>query len=168
MDDFRQVQNRYAERLRTALSEATRRLAISGLEIRPIDPDALNSFRDHWRGHANRVPDWDWTSSDFREPKGINLAIWYGETLCGLASGKLTNSKVVRIDYVEGSPNPHPLKGKIIPIVLTCGEAYRILVGSKELRLYRVIQPLIPVYEKYGFELAPEYDRVHVMRRKVQ
>lgn len=169
MSEFWLVQQQYATRLRRALELAAEKWSfIEGLEIKPICPEALNQFDADWRGHSDRIADWNWRDSDMRVPKGINLAVWRGGTLCGLASGKLTNSKAVRLDWIEGRPGGHPLKGDIIPIVLTCADAYRIEIGSKELRLYRVIEDLIPVYEEFGFELVSEDQRVHVMRKVTQ
>ena len=138
---------------------------VDGIEIRPICPEALKQFRSDWKGHSERIPNWDWADPDLRGGKTFNVGIWHKGMLCGLASGKVTDSKAVRIDWIEGHPENHPLKGDIIPIVLTCADAYRIEIGSKELRLYRVIPPLIPLYEEFGFELATEDSKVHVMRR---
>lgn len=165
MHDFGKVQQDYAERLRRALSIAAERLAVDGLGLAPIDPDAIDAFRADWQRQRDRLTTWDWADREHRLPKGFNVAVWQDGVLCGLASGKLTGSKVLRVDYLEGSPANHPLKGRIIPIVLTCADAYRIYIGAKELKLYDVWEPLIPVYQRFGFELAPEGQRVHVMRR---
>lgn len=159
-------QEEYAARLRRALALASERWSfIDGLECRPICPEALNQFDSNWRDRSDRIADWNWRDPDLRAAKGINVAIWHQDMVCGLASGKLTNSKAVRLDYIEGRPGSHPLRGDVIPIVLTCADAYRIEIGSKELRLYRVIDELVPVYEQFGFELDSDDQRVHVMRR---
>jgi len=168
VQDYRKVQEQYALRLRRALELAAERWPIDGLRLNPIDPAALAAFQDGWREHWARMTDWDWAEAEHRTPKGFNVAIWHNDELCGLASGKLTGSKALRLDYLEGRPGGHPLKGQIIPLVLTCADAYRILTGSKELKLYDVWEPLVPVYKDHGFELAPESGRVHVMRRKTK
>jgi hypothetical protein len=67
---------------------------------------------------------------------------------------------------VEGHPDhDHPLRGEVLPIVLTVLEFYRIRLNARELRLYNVAEPLIPLYESFGFILAPELGHPHHMRK---
>lgn len=165
MGDFRQIAAEYSVRLAKAHKVATERLGLPDVTLGPIDVSACSAFDAHWRAHPDRLVNWDWTAPNHRRPKGLNVAVWHGNNLCGLASGRLTASRAVRVDYIEGYPEQHALKGIIIPAVLTCAEAYRIVIGARELKLYDVHPPLIPVYGKFGFELLSEDGKVHVMRK---
>jgi len=91
--------------------------------------------------------------------------MWHEEQLCGLASGRISPSKAVRLDWIERFPGDNPLRGHVIPTALTCADAYRILIGSSELRLYDVADHLIPVYREFGFQLVPQSGNAQVMRR---
>lgn len=58
---------------------------------------------------------------NFDNPAAFNLAVWHGQTLCGVACGGYKNENkrgFVSVMLREANPNPeHPLKGKIGPII---------------------------------------------------
>lgn len=132
---------------------------------------ARSAFTETWLAHPGRPVDWDWAalSAGFQNnhPKCFNAAIWYDETLCGLAIGAVNQDRFVALDFLEGNPDPtHPLKGRVIEIVLTMAEAYRQLIVVPELRLHHVDPDLIPLYKRQGFALAPDLAGSHHMVRR--
>lgn len=138
---------------------------IDGLRVAAIDPAAIAWFREHWQDHPGRLAGWDWSHSDFRPDKGVNMAIWLGDELCGFASGELASNSV-RLDFIEGFPGRHALKGKIIPIALTVCDAYADQMDREHLRITGVSAELVPIYERFGFEVESAHENVHVMKRK--
>jgi hypothetical protein len=100
---------------------------------------------------TNRRVDWPWghAAPDRRSgnPGRFELAAWSGATLCGLALGRPSNGPShLSIHFTEGNPDPaHPLRGKILPIVLAAGLAYAIALGKQELRLVLPLPALIPL-----------------------
>jgi hypothetical protein len=163
--DFQKHKAELTKRLKRAYKVAIEDHQIEGLSVRAIDPEAIAWFRENWQFHSKRIPDWDWAHSDFRPDKGVNIAIWHGDFLCGFASGALTGNSV-RLDFVEAFPGRNPLKGRIIPIALTVCDAYADLCGREQLRITGVTEELVPIYERFGFEVESERRNVHVMRRK--
>jgi hypothetical protein len=165
VQDYGQYLRDLSRRLRDAREIARTEHNLDGLAITAITFGAIGWFQSHWEQHPHRRTSWDWAGDDHRPETGWNAAIWLGETLCGLASGQLTRN-AVRLDYIERFPGENPLKGRTIPIALTVIDAYAGLTDRTELRINDVESRLIPIYERFGFELAPERGRVHVMVRK--
>lgn len=138
---------------------------IDGLSVQTIDQTAIDWFREHWQNDPDRRVDWDGDWNSGGAGGDFTIAVWRDGTLCGLASGELTKN-AVRLDFVEGLPSQNPLKGAVVPIVLTVMNAYAHLTGRQYLRLNEVSPGLIDVYTRFGFELASAHGRVHVMQRK--
>ena len=117
-----------------------------------IDATALRQ-RESWNGQA-----WDWQEAlneISKDPRRFSLAIWQGDTLCGLALGKVGRSgKHVSVALMEGNPDEkHPLKGNVIKIVMAFGIALCREHGARELRFVNPLPAVIPLYEAYGFAL---------------
>lgn len=160
----------YAARLARACSDAHARLGF-GPEVRLgiIGPAALEAFEGTWRGSGRQVA-WPWSQwvPDFRRrnPAAFHLALWHNDVLCGLSLGRAAKAKFVGVNLIEGNPDPkHALKGKVLPTVLTVAEFYRIQLGAPEMHLFDCNPQLIPLYETFGFELAPELGPHHMRRR---
>ena len=165
MSDFQKYKADLTKRLKRAQKVAVEDHKIGGLSVRSIDPEAISWFRENWENHSQRIAEWDWSHSDHRPDKGVNVAIWHEDMLCGLASGELT-ANAVRLDFVEAFPGTNPLKGSIIPIALTVCDAYANLTDREHLRVAGVSEDLVSIYERFGFEVESKRGNVHVMRRK--
>jgi hypothetical protein len=93
------------------------------------------------------------------EPSRFELALWSDETLCGLAVGKVRLG-YCGVNFLEGSPIPgHPLKGLVIPAVLTCLTAYAKALGKREIRIFDPLPEMMSRYEALGFVLATLKDK---------
>ena len=128
--------------IRLAALHAAEALAASAftmpVRLTGIGPEALDIAHYDWAVHPNRRCQWPWRKmiADFRraEPARFEVAIWTDDILCGLAIGR-TRADHCRMDYLEASPTPHPLKGRIVPIAAGAAIAYATALGKKELRL---------------------------------
>jgi len=128
------------------------------IDLGGITSDALEAFEAEWEGRPERRYEWPWREmvDDYsrNEPGRLALAIWSGDVLCGLAIGKL-RARYCSVNYVEGSPLPaHPLKGRVLPVVLTVLTAYAKAVDRQQIRLVDPFDAMVPCYEAHDFVLA--------------
>lgn len=155
------TEDRYAGHRAVALRNAEDRLqpiAPAPLSLRAIAPEALASFDAVWRDCPDRRYPWPWRemAADYRrnEPTRFEVAVWSGDALCGLGLGKLRSS-YCRADFFEGSPLPeHPLKGFIIPALLTVLLVYAKALQREQIRLIEPLPAMVPRYEALGFVLV--------------
>lgn len=133
------------------------------VSLRQIDSLSL-AHAERWEASLDRSDDaaWNWTGDKgfrkyaYRHPKRFDLAIWYANTqLCGLSIGKPTyNSSKMRLDVLEGAPENHPLKRKVVEITVLACEAYASLIGAEQIRIMKPVNAnVIKYYESFGFTL---------------
>jgi hypothetical protein len=153
-----------AAKYRNALAQARAAAAVSlagtiaeAFSITPMSSDAMDAWEKDWLPANDREPPnggWDWPAVRERyagEVGVFDTAVWSGDQLCGLAIGTI-NRTAVCIDAVEGSPCPHPLKGKVLPIIFQCAAMYAQNTGRRQIRLIEPVDGLIPLYrETYLF-----------------
>lgn len=127
------------------------------------------AYDSQW-GRLNRHLDgnFDWPAifDAYRGPSVLNIAIWHGERLCGLAMATVSNS-AVRLEYMEREPSDDcPLMGAMIPLVLDACATYAQLRGRAELRLHSVRPSLKSLYvEVYDFEeVTPRKESPYLKR----
>lgn len=113
-----------------------------------------------WEADPRRRVNWPWI--DMREwfrrdPARFELEIHCAGRICALALGRPSASRSnCSLHYVEASPDPtHPLRGKVLAVVLTALEQYCAAIGASEMRVVQPLAALIPLYVgRYGFTLA--------------
>ena len=149
--------------------------------ITRIDDDALEAWRQQWLpaiDAAKDMPgwsdwsDWDWGKEMQRSslgPKRFDMAIWSGGQLCGLALGRTSPKRNNFSVYVMQSVPvvDHPLKGHIIPIVIDISTSYGTALQCRELRFLKPLTGMIPVYERFRFELVRTSQHVQYCRRSL-
>lgn len=88
-----------------------------------------------------------------REPLALDLAIWFGEELCGLCFANPNNSRRrIRIVRLEGRPGEvHPLKKRIAPLSILAIEQYARIVGSRFIEVQEPLEGAISIYQQLGF-----------------
>ena len=123
-----------------------------------IGQSALDAFQEQWVEHPRRRHAWPWSEMvrDGRRnaPDRFEVAVWSGQTLCGLAIGP-TRPAFCRVDDLEGAPvADHPLKGHVFAVVSGAVVAYAKALGKSEVRLDNPLKAVVPLYENYGFTLA--------------
>lgn len=153
---------RYRERralAHAAVADLVRPDLPAPCDLRPIEPSALQAFRGQWSGHASRRFRWPWEdiAAEYRRnhPDRFEVAVWSGDCLCGLAVGKVSAGPLYcGVNFLEGSPAPHPLRGFIVGIVVASAEAYAVTIGKGTVRLVDPLPELVPLYGKFGYSLA--------------
>ena len=87
-------------------------------------------------------------------PKGIDIALWFDQELCGMCYANPRDSKItIKIILLEGKPDKtHPLKGYVLPIFLTAIDAYARMLGCHFIEIQEPSADCIPWYEENGFE----------------
>ena len=87
-----------------------------------------------------------------RRPRRVEVALWYGETLCGLALGRISNNRVVAtIHLVESNPAGNPLGGSVVPYLALFLEAIGVIAGCKDVSIEQPVKDLVHYYESLGF-----------------
>lgn len=138
------------------------------IDVNSIDDDALRIIRDEWSKHPRRA-DFDWEGEILptirkSHPRAIDIAIWCGGVLCGVAVARLSDSKQwLSLTYLEGSPVPErPLKKQVTPVVITALDIYSSLVhlhdAAQRRPSVRIMRPLPEVLSNYQ---SIGYDVIH-------
>jgi hypothetical protein len=170
MTDRRQIQIANRRHLVDALTRLLPETARELARIRPgldetkinltrINDAAIQAYAEQWGAlPPNPHGDFDWNynvDAFSRETCPFSVAIWYGDTLCGLGVGVKRNGRV-DLALMEGSPDPdHPLKGLIAAIVIDCAAAFAREWRVSMLRLKKPLEALLPFYEsKLGFTIV--------------
>jgi hypothetical protein len=104
-----------------------------------IDATACAEFQSKWDGDPRRRVNWDWHGIahhyQHRRWARLDLSIWSGSTLCGLAIGRFSRAEtILQLNYVEGSPAPHPLRGEVLYLAVTYGIFLATAYGSTTFR----------------------------------
>ena len=102
---------------------------------------------------------WDWrklAEASKKTPAAFQVAIWSNEELCGLGVGHPSAGRhFLSLNVLEGSPNPHhPLKGKILGLVIATADTYARALDLKFLRLLEPFAEMLRHYREQGFSLA--------------
>lgn len=85
------------------------------------------------------------------------MAVWISDQLCGPALGPVEGVIGMGracLEYVEGAPGLHPLKGQIIPLALLALEELGRIMALPEVRLLGPAPALVPYYEALGCEVV--------------
>jgi hypothetical protein len=144
-------------------------------DISSINSKALRAWREQWlpaMPEGKEWSDWDWAAQLGNWTKHIDrfeIAVWSGETLCGLAIGKPSQKRqALSIYALQGSPiENHPLKGKILAICIDAALAYGTALGCQELRLVKPVGGIIGRYGRLGFTLVRPYNAAPYCTRMV-
>lgn len=135
------------------------------VQLKRIQPETIQVWTQTWSENPRTKPDgnFDWAKLrdvyyhkkfPYNNPRMIDIAIWEERQLCGLSIGGIPKEKnYISIDYIEGCPIEHSLKGHILDILLTVIEQYARILEISELRLNDPVEALIERYEsQYGFQ----------------
>jgi len=94
------------------------------------------------------VPNWK-----CKDPKGLDLAIWSGQKLCGLCYATPRKSTIcIKIVLLQSHPDrSHPLRGLIAPMALLAADTYARIIGCNEIEIQEPDPNVVPYYQKLGF-----------------
>jgi hypothetical protein len=132
-------------------------LDVSRVRLEPINHAAVEAGYD-W-SEDGALLSWEDVSKWKRKwPKGIDLALWYGAELCGMAYANARDSKLtIKVILLEGKPDSsHPLKGYVLPIALTAIDAFARMLKLKWIEIQNPASGAIPWYCENGFEFDDE------------
>lgn len=164
---FDEFKRKYQNHRNTVYKDVPFALGLHGVRLTPITSVAL-SAKQKWPDAGRRPPNggWDWQSwvTHFKSgnKKFFDVAVWHGNTLCGLGLGALSHRNVrVRLEIIEGSSDDfHPLKGRIALIVLTALETFGYMVGAEESLIMDPVDDAIQAYTPLGYVLKQGGKRV--------
>lgn len=121
------------------------------LRIDPITPVAINAFHQ-WTGPVGYPWDavLDWKTKD---AKGLDLAFWYEEELCGLCYATPRRSTIcMKIVLLQGhTGKTNTLRGWIAPMALLTTEFYARKLGCTQIEVQEPDSGAIPYYQTLGF-----------------
>jgi hypothetical protein len=121
------------------------------LRIDPITPLAINAYHQ-WSGPSG-FP-WeavlDWKTKD---AKGLDLAFWFEEELCGLCYATPRRSTIcMKIVLLQGHTcKTNTLRGWIAPMALLTTEFYARKLGCTQIEVQEPDSGAIPYYQTLGF-----------------
>jgi len=135
------------------------------VDVIGIDDDVLRKVRRQWYENPARQVGWDWETQILQPllsygPRTFYAAYLVKGTLCALAAARLSPGKRwISLTHVEGAKNDHPLKGKVLPIVIRSLYVFRgvIHTGGPEMPGIRVLRPLpdaLDCYDACGYPPA--------------
>lgn len=155
VSSFHKAKERYAISRSKAISATTATLVPEfdiAFEITGWNSAAQTAYHEQWPN-----PEFDWVEVFRRhnDPDRLDISIWVGERLCGLALG-ITTANALNLMFLEGdSREDCPLTGLRIPIFLDIATNYTQDRGKSELRVWPLNDTLAELYrDTYGFSLV--------------
>jgi hypothetical protein len=179
---YAEAKARYRHLRLTAFSIAGANLAAEGfgpsVRLSGIEAKSLQAWRLQWTSrHASGSGGWDWemiAASARRDPADFTLAIWSGNMLCGLASGRTSARRMsgerasISIHDVEANPDPaHPLKGAVAYVTTAFAEVYGGILGAGAVRVVDPLPGALPVYVRLGFTVVSKGGRPVYCEREI-
>lgn len=159
--------HQFAEGKYQSLRESSLRIAQATLPAAlksVVNLDVINTLAlaraNLWEQNPKRHDDasWSWRkgfgSYAKQHPKRFELSIWFAKAqLCGLSLGKPTYSgSKLRLDIIEGAPDSHPLKGRVVELTVLAAKTYAASLEAEQIRIMRPVNnDVIRYYEKHGF-----------------
>lgn len=124
----------------------------SNVRFDSINNTAIDAL-EMWGGEPHF--DW-WDAPDAlkRDPKCLDVSLWFGSQLCGLCYASASEGKtLVRIKLLEGNPaTDHPLKGQVTTLMLLAVNQFAKLVDAKVIVIDEPWEGAIPHYKYLGFD----------------
>lgn len=134
------------------IAPKTPNIDATAVKFEPITTEAIEECL-LWEGPAiypwDDIPDWK-----RNDAKGLDLAIWYGQLLCGMCYATPRASSIcLKVVLLEGHPDrAHPLRGRIAPIALLVADIYAQALGCREIEIQDPDPNVVFYYRKLGFE----------------
>jgi hypothetical protein len=180
---FRRAQEQYARIRRTAYALVRDTELASGsvrvpLRLTDSDHRALAIWRSTWADpHPSGWGNWNWEAllrSAWKHPSSFHLAIWSGETLCGLAVGRVSDKdqagvrNAVSLHFIESAHDRHhPLRGRIASLAIAAAQGYGEALQARWLRLVDPLPGLVERYARLGFTVVSGKSRVLYCERRI-
>ncbi|MDE1168016.1 MAG: N-acetyltransferase [Pseudomonas sp.] len=162
-------ESRYYNLRYQAFKAAARKIAYERVKAEPgflkagIDPamvryDAIDAeaiAASHLWGAEVVLYPWEnvrgWKRKD---PRGLDVSLWYGKELCGLCYATPRKSSIcIKVILLEGKPNKfHPLRGVVASLAIVSIDIYARMLGCEEIEIQEPSQGAAHWYLELGFE----------------
>jgi hypothetical protein len=141
----------------------------STIRIAPIGHRARVAWEHTWQ--PNERHHWNWPERLSRyesSSRWFELAVWHGDTLCGLCVGEYPKDRSrLCLHLLEGNPaDNHPLKRCVSVIVLHIAEVFCERIGAKQLWLLNPAPEAAHIFEAV-FQLAKRPDGMPYLWKEV-
>ena len=123
----------------------------SRIRIEPITRIAIEASM-LW-GDAELYPWEDVLEWKARSPKGIDIALWFDQELCGMCYANPRDSKItIKVILLEGKHDEsHPLKGYVLPISMSIVDSYARMIQCQTIEIQDPDAGCVPWYQENGF-----------------
>lgn len=128
------------------------KMDVAAVRFEPITAAALEKCH-LWEGATiypwDHIPDWK-----RKDAKGLDLAIWYGQNLCGLCYATPRRSALcLKVVLLQSDPyRSHPLRGLIAPIAILAADFYARMLGCREIEIQAPDPNVVFYYRDLGFD----------------
>lgn len=102
-------------------------------------------------------------------PKRFEIAVWAGNSLCGICYGKPSFGKsILRLDLIGSTPiRPSPLGMAAFPVISIAATAYATAIGADEICILDPVNDdVTKYYMKYGYSAPTVYAKNRIALRK--
>ena len=119
-----------------------------------------------WKDKEGKPKAWNWADSYKRFKKLSNrleLAIYFGDHLCGLMYGKMSDAKdrtqrICKINYIQAAHPNNPLKGLVLEISEIYANTYAGLCGALGVAIQDPLPGAIELYHNLGYTENDPFD----------
>lgn len=141
-------------------SEEMWRDKFPNLQIKEIDEKAIQQAKSLWHFSSNLPPTFNWEYLNgiySKYIRRIDLAIWDGHDICGLALGKSSRGRKleqsnVTIHFLQGAPHAiNALKGNVAPIAISAFNSFGYLTEKNLIYIKDPVKKVQPYYTSLGF-----------------
>jgi hypothetical protein len=137
------------------------------VRLTAIDDDCLDILESTWPD-----PEFNWRVIDTHFKRNdtdrFEVAIWSGEQLCGVASGRASNGPDnVTIHFVERLMQDNPLRGRIALLATETADRYAKILQKQRVKLKDPFPDAIVVYQRLRFVLAEPIGQTTYYAREV-
>jgi hypothetical protein len=136
------------------------------IKVVAIDDDVVREARREWYDKPGRRVQWDWDTGIVApgrrsSARYFDFALIDGGSLCVLAAARVSHKKRwLSLTHVEGAPWEHPLKGRVLPVVIRSLYIYRGVICATQVGVQstgvRILNPLpdaLECYSRHGYTL---------------
>ncbi|MBB2169969.1 hypothetical protein HLH36_16725 [Gluconacetobacter aggeris] len=146
------------------------------IRIVGIDQVAIKHANERWVYEENRprVFNWFYINEHYSKYiRKIDVAIWHGADLCGMAIGKASRGKNaensnVTIEFIQGAPGSiNPIKGNVAPISVEVFNNFGFLTDKRVVYLESPLPAVVPYYTNIGFSIDASAPKGLRMKKEI-
>jgi hypothetical protein len=93
-----------------------------------------------------------------KSPKGIDIALWFDQELCGMCYATPRDSKItIKVILLEGKDDKtHPLKGYVLPLSMAIVDSYARMIQCQTIEIQEPDPGCVAWYQENGFDYDDE------------